>query len=88
MALCKWNGGACNRETNHPSGICDMHRKMTPTIADTLAAGVVGTEYYALTTNDEVFLIDAEGQRHKVQESLAKKVRDRINAGKTVAPKI
>jgi len=48
MALCKWNGGACDRETNHPSGICQMHRKMTSTIADTLAAGVIGTEHYAL----------------------------------------
>ena len=65
-----------------------MHRKMTPTIADTLAAGVIGTEHYALMTDDEVFLIDAEGHRHKVPESLAKKVRETINAGKSAAPKI
>lgn len=85
MALCKWNGGACERETNHPSGICDMHRKMTPTVEDTLAAGVIGNEHYALMTDGEVFLIDAEGHRHKVPESLAEKVRDRINAGKSAA---
>jgi hypothetical protein len=27
MTLCKWNGGACERETSHPSGMCDLHRE-------------------------------------------------------------
>ena len=79
--LCKWNGGACERETRHPSGICDMHRKMTPTPEASLAAGVIGTEQYTLYDNGDVFLIDAEGQKHKVQESLAEKVRAAIKAG-------
>jgi hypothetical protein len=26
MALCKWQGGACDRETPHPSGLCEKHR--------------------------------------------------------------
>ena len=80
MALCKWNGGACNRETLHPSGICDMHRKMTPTIVATLAAGIIGTEHYALFGDGEVFLVDAEGQKHKVQRALAEKVRAALKA--------
>jgi hypothetical protein len=84
MALCKWNGGACERETNHVSGICEIHRKMTPTVVASLAAGVIGTEQYVLYDNDDVFLVDAEGQKHKVQESLAKKVRTRINAVESV----
>lgn len=58
-----------------------MHRKMTPTIVDTLAAGVVGTEYYGLDSNGDVFLFDVQGQKYKVQESLAEKVRARIKAG-------
>jgi hypothetical protein len=27
VALCKWQGGACNRETNHRSGLCEKHRQ-------------------------------------------------------------
>jgi hypothetical protein len=88
MALCKWNGGACERETNHPSGICDKHRKMTPTIVAELAAGVIGTEHYALYDNGEVFLFDAQGQKHKVQESLAEKVRAAIKAGELVGKNV
>jgi len=84
MALCKWNGGACDRETNHPTGICDQHRKMTPTIVASLAAGIIGTEHYGLYDNGEVFLFDAQGQKHKVQESLAEKVRAAIKAGESV----
>lgn len=26
MALCKWQGGACNRETDDPSALCSLHR--------------------------------------------------------------
>jgi hypothetical protein len=86
MALCKWNGGACERETNHPSGICDKHRKMTPTIVAELAAGIIGTEHYGLYDNGEVFLFDAQGQKHKVQESLAEKVRAAIRAAEESCP--
>jgi hypothetical protein len=86
MALCRWNGGACDREANHPSGICDKHRK-APSIVDTLAAGVVGTEHYGVYDNGEVVLFDAEGKPHKVQESLAAKVRARIKAVETVGKK-
>ena len=27
MALCKWQGGACERETLDPSGLCSKHRE-------------------------------------------------------------
>jgi hypothetical protein len=87
MTLCKWNGGACERETNHRSGICDKHRTMTPTIVAELAAGIIGTEHYGLYDNGEVFLFDAQGQKHKVQESLAEKVRSAIKAGGLVGEK-
>jgi hypothetical protein len=85
MTLCKWNGGACERETAHPSGICEKHRKMTPTIVASLAAGITGTEHYGLYDNGEVFLFDAQEQKHKVQESLAEKVRAAIKAGELSA---
>jgi len=26
MTLCKWQGGACEQETSHPSGLCAKHR--------------------------------------------------------------
>jgi hypothetical protein len=52
-----------------------------------LAAGVIGTENYVLYDNDDVFLVDAEGQKHKVQESLAEKVRARSKAGESMVPK-
>jgi hypothetical protein len=26
MTLCKWQGGGCEQETNHPSGLCAKHR--------------------------------------------------------------
>jgi hypothetical protein len=32
MALCKWQGGACNRETDHASGLCSQHRGEVPII--------------------------------------------------------
>jgi len=58
---------------------------MTPNPVASLAAGVIGTEQYVLYDNDDVFLVDAEGQKHKVQESLAKKVRKTIKAGELTA---
>ncbi len=27
MALCKWEGGACERETDDKSGLCSLHRR-------------------------------------------------------------
>ena len=86
MALCKWcDGEACNKEAKHPSGTCEMHRKMTPTIVDSLAAGVIGTEHYGLYSSN-VFLIDALGQKHEVQKALADKVRAAIQAGAEIKP--
>jgi hypothetical protein len=84
MALCKWNGGACERETNHASGICEMHRNMKPTVVAQLGAGIVGTEYYGLYDNGDVFLFDAQGQKHQIHESLAEKVRATIKANGSV----
>ena len=26
--LCNWNGGACNKSTNHKSGLCAEHRRV------------------------------------------------------------
>ena len=26
MALCRYQGGACERATDHPSGLCSLHR--------------------------------------------------------------
>lgn len=44
----------------------------------TLMAGLFGTENYMLDDNNEVFLVDAEGKKHKVSDSLAEKVIARI----------
>lgn len=38
MALCKWNGGACERETNDPSGLCSKHRPQPSTLDKFLLA--------------------------------------------------
>jgi hypothetical protein len=50
-----------------------------------LMAGVIGTEYYAWDDDaDEVFLIDADGNKHKVSASLAKKVREAITRAESL----
>jgi hypothetical protein len=53
-----------------------------------LAAGTIGNENYALYDNGEVFLFDAEGQKHKVQESRAEKVRAAVKAGESNVGKL
>jgi hypothetical protein len=32
MSLCKWQGGACERETDHASGLCSQHRSEVPIV--------------------------------------------------------
>ncbi|HEV2194019.1 MAG TPA: hypothetical protein VGR55_00415 [Candidatus Acidoferrum sp.] len=53
-------------------------------IVASLAAGVIGTEYYGLDENGDVYIFDADGHGYKVPEPLAKRVREVIkNAEKT-----
>jgi hypothetical protein len=33
MPLCRWRGGDCNRETDHPSGLCNEHKPVPPIIS-------------------------------------------------------
>jgi hypothetical protein len=55
-------------------------------IAALILVILIAIEYYGLCEDGEVFIYDGEGQGHKVQEALAKKVRAAIKRGEAMSP--
>ena len=58
-----------------------LAKPMKKTFVATLMAGVIAAEHYGVDENDDVFLVDGEGDAHKVSEPLAQKVRAQIRKG-------